>query len=146
MVGKLLVKIHDLNAEVFKEIANLVLSKNVPEKQNSAQANHNTDEIEMLKKQRGHLYEEINELELQNAKYLEVLAGFGMRGSTTSKSKFEGFATFNGFASKSPLKNSTHALPNHQVYPQLYPQGSANKSPSKGTLRSGKSQKELVSS
>lgn len=31
--GKLLIKIHDMHADVFKEIANLVLNKNLSSKQ-----------------------------------------------------------------------------------------------------------------
>ena len=78
---------------------------------------------------------------MQNAKYLEILAGFGMKTAANARSRLEGFTTFNGLATKSPLKSS-HLLPNHQAHLL----GSTSKSPSKGTLRSGKSQKELVSS
>ena len=61
-LGRLFIKIHDLHAEVFKEMANLVLNSNSIMKQAEPQRKDRdiTDELETLKKQRGHLYEEIN--------------------------------------------------------------------------------------
>lgn len=137
IAGNLLIKIHDLHADVFKEIANLVLNKHFsakPYEELPKKERRYLEEIEALKRHRNSLYDEINELELQNAKYLETLTNFGLKSTFP-----RGLGVFN----ERTTHKSTTQLQNYS--PNLT---STNKSPSKGTLRSGstRSQKELVSS
>ena len=61
-VGKLMIKIHDMHADIFREMANLGMGRSsarfqeeLPKKEKKYK-----DEIEVLKRQRNNLYDEVN--------------------------------------------------------------------------------------